>query len=32
MSLTPFHMAVQVRDLAEARHFYKDIIRMHRRT
>lgn len=26
MSLTPFHVAVQVRDLAEARHFYKDII------
>lgn len=24
--LTPFHVAVQVRDLAEARHFYKDIL------
>lgn len=24
--LTPFHLAVQVRDLAEARRFYKDIL------
>jgi extradiol dioxygenase family protein len=24
--LTPFHVAVQVRDLAEARRFYKDIL------
>jgi len=24
--LTPFHIAVQVRDIAEARHFYKDIL------
>jgi hypothetical protein len=26
MGLTPFHIAVQVRDIAEARHFYKDIL------
>lgn len=26
MALTPFHIAVQVRDLDEARHFYKDVI------
>ena len=26
MQLTPFHVAVQVRDIAEARHFYKAII------
>ena len=26
MSLTPFHVAVQVRDIAEARHFYKEIL------
>ena len=25
-SLTPFHIAVQVRDIAEARHFYRDIL------
>ena len=25
-ALTPFHIAVQVRDIAEARHFYKDIL------
>jgi extradiol dioxygenase family protein len=25
-SLTPFHIAVQVRDIAEARQFYKDIL------
>ena len=25
-SLTPFHIAVQVRDIAEARRFYKDIL------
>lgn len=25
-SLTPFHIAVQVRDIAEARAFYKDIL------
>jgi extradiol dioxygenase family protein len=25
-SLTPFHIAVQVRDIDEARHFYKDIL------
>ncbi len=24
--LTPFHIAVQVRDIAEARRFYKDIL------
>ena len=24
--LTPFHIAVQVRDIAEARHFYKDLL------
>lgn len=24
--LTPFHIAVQVRDIEEARHFYKDIL------
>jgi uncharacterized protein len=24
--LTPFHIAVQVRDIDEARHFYKDIL------
>ena len=24
--LTPFHIAVQVRDIAEARGFYKDIL------
>ena len=26
MALTPFHVAVQVRDLDEARRFYKDVI------
>ncbi len=26
MTLTPFHIAVQVRDLAEARRFYKDTL------
>ena len=26
MSLTPFHVAAQVRDLAEARRFYKDVL------
>ena len=26
MALTPFHIAVQVRDLDEARRFYKDVI------
>ncbi len=26
MQITPFHVAVQVRDVAEARHFYKEII------
>ena len=26
MQLTPFHVALQVRDVAEARHFYKEII------
>lgn len=26
MTLTPFHVAVQVRDLAEARHFYGEIL------
>jgi uncharacterized protein len=26
MALTPFHIAVQVRDLDEARHFYKDVL------
>lgn len=26
MALTPFHIAIQVRDLGEARHFYKDVI------
>lgn len=26
MALTPFHIAVQVRDLAEARHFYGEIL------
>ena len=26
MTLTPFHIAVQVRDIAEARRFYKDIL------
>ena len=26
MQLTPFHVAVQVRDLAEARHFYRTIL------
>ncbi len=26
MSLTPFHIAVQVRDLAEARRFYKEVL------
>ncbi len=25
-SLTPFHIAVEVRDIDEARHFYKDIV------
>jgi hypothetical protein len=25
-ALTPFHIAVQVRDLDEARHFYKDVL------
>jgi extradiol dioxygenase family protein len=25
-SLTPFHIAVQVRDIDEARHFYKDVL------
>jgi extradiol dioxygenase family protein len=25
-SLTPFHIAVQVRDIDEARHFYKEIL------
>ena len=24
--LTPFHIAVQVRDIAEARHFYKELL------
>ncbi len=24
--LTPFHVAVQVRDIGEARHFYKDLL------
>ncbi|MBX5462436.1 MAG: VOC family protein [Steroidobacteraceae bacterium] len=26
MALTPFHIAVQVRDLEEARRFYKDVL------
>ena len=26
MGLTPFHIAVQVRDIPEARHFYKVIL------
>ena len=26
MALTPFHIAVQVRDIAEARHFYKGLL------
>jgi uncharacterized protein len=26
MTLTPFHIAVQVRDIAEARRFYKDVL------
>ena len=26
MKLTPFHIAVQVRDIAEARRFYKDVL------
>jgi uncharacterized protein len=26
VNLTPFHIAVQVRDIAEARHFYKDLL------
>ena len=26
MRLTPFHIAVQVRNLDEARHFYKDVL------
>jgi extradiol dioxygenase family protein len=26
VTLTPFHIAVQVRDIAEARRFYKDIL------
>jgi uncharacterized protein len=26
LALTPFHIAVQVRDIAEARHFYKDTL------
>ena len=26
MTLTPFHIAVQVRDIAEARRFYKDTL------
>ena len=26
MSLTPFHLAVQVRDIPEARHFYGEIL------
>jgi extradiol dioxygenase family protein len=26
MSLTPFHVALQVRNIPEARHFYKDIL------
>lgn len=26
MNLTPFHIAVQVRDIAEARHFYKEVL------
>lgn len=26
MALTPFHIAVQVRDIAEARHFYKSVL------
>jgi len=26
MTLTPFHIAVQVRDIAEARHFYKEVL------
>jgi extradiol dioxygenase family protein len=26
VTLTPFHIAVQVRDIAEARHFYKNLL------
>ena len=26
MTLTPFHIAVQVRDIAETRHFYKNLL------
>src|SRR5215467_4630811 len=26
VTLTPFHIAVQVRDIAEARHFYKTLL------
>lgn len=26
MTLTPFHIAVQVRDIAEARHFYTEVL------
>ena len=26
MALTPFHVAVQVRDIAEARHFYGEVL------
>ncbi len=26
MTLTPFHIAVQVRDIDEARRFYKDVL------
>ena len=26
MNLTPFHIAVQVRDIAEARHFYTEVL------
>lgn len=26
MDLTPFHIAVQVRDIAEARHFYAEVL------
>ena len=26
MGLTPFHVALQVRDIGEARHFYKEIL------
>lgn len=26
MTLTPFHVALQVRDISEARHFYKEVL------